>query len=118
MRIFCPAIVARSSSLLIDAYCCGSSSRTATAGRSTPAAGGGQVERVSADGSGRGWWVPAASAALLLEDLGDPAGADGAATLPDRELQALLHGDRLDQLDQHLGGVPRHDHLGALGQGH
>src|SRR3954466_11481172 len=49
-------------------------------------------------------------------DLRDRSGADGAATLPDRELQALLHGDRLDQLDRHAGGVARHDHLGALGQ--
>src|SRR3954464_6510977 len=49
-------------------------------------------------------------------DLRDRSGADGAATLADRELQALLHGDRLDQLDRHGGGVARHDHLGALGQ--
>src|SRR6266508_391450 len=53
-----------------------------------------------------------------LEDLGDPAGADGAATLADRELQTLLHGDRLDQLDRHVGVVTRHHHLGALGKGH
>src|SRR3954466_12990036 len=49
-------------------------------------------------------------------DLRHRSGADGAATLPDRELQALLHGDRLDQLDRHAGGGARHDHLGALGQ--
>ena len=55
---------------------------------------------------------------VLLEDLGDPAGADGAAALPDREAQAFLHGDRLDQVDPHVGPVPRHDHLGALGQVH
>src|SRR6266508_2836110 len=53
---------------------------------------------------------------ISLEDLGDPAGADGAATFADRELQTLLHGDRLDQLDRHVGVVARHDHLGALGQ--
>ena len=35
-----------------------------------------------------------------LGDLGDPAGADGAATLTDREAQALVHGDGLDQLDR------------------
>src|SRR3954464_7802930 len=49
-------------------------------------------------------------------DLRDRTGADGAATLTDREPQALLHGDRLDQLNAHLGGVTGHDHLGALGQ--
>src|SRR3954464_11121381 len=49
-------------------------------------------------------------------DLRDRSGADGAATLTDCELQALLHGDRLNQLDRHGGGVARHDHLGALGQ--
>src|ERR687886_3095811 len=52
----------------------------------------------------------------LLDDLRYRSGADRAATLADRELQALLHGDRLDQLDRHGGGVARHDHLGALGQ--
>jgi hypothetical protein len=31
-----------------------------------------------------------------------PAGADGAAALADGEAQALVHGDRLDQLDRHL----------------
>ena len=34
----------------------------------------------------------------LLDDLGDAAGADGAATLTDGEPQALVHGDRLAQL--------------------
>src|SRR5579884_541391 len=53
----------------------------------------------------------------LLEDLGDPTRADGAAALADGEAQALLHGDGLDQLDLHLGVVARHDHLGALGEG-
>src|SRR6476469_1469529 len=50
------------------------------------------------------------------QDLGDPAGAHGATTLADGELQALLHGDRLDEVDLHLGVVAGHDHLGALGQ--
>src|SRR5690606_20105824 len=59
-----------------------------------------------------GWYVRS------LDDLGDATGADGAATLADREAQALVHGDRLDQLDAHLGVVAGHDHLGALGQGH
>ena len=33
---------------------------------------------------------------LLLDDLGDAAGADGASALADREAQALFHGDRGD----------------------
>src|SRR5690242_5864366 len=33
-----------------------------------------------------------------LQDLGDPAGAHGPATLADGELEAVLHGDGLDQL--------------------
>ena len=50
----------------------------------------------------------------LLDDLGDHAGAHGAAALADREAEALVHGDRLDQLDLHLRVVARHDHLLAL----
>src|SRR5690554_7202970 len=53
---------------------------------------------------------------LLLEYLDYLAGADGAATFTDSEAEALFHGDRLDELNRHLGGVTRHDHLGALGQ--
>src|SRR5699024_7480312 len=51
-----------------------------------------------------------------LDDLRDATGADGAATLADVELEALLHGDRLDELDLHVGVVTGHDHLGALRQ--
>src|SRR5262245_53746987 len=54
----------------------------------------------------------------LLDDLGDPAGADGAAAFANRELEAFLHRDGLDQLDPHLGVVARHHHLGAFGQVH
>src|SRR5437762_1753567 len=54
----------------------------------------------------------------LLVDLGDDAGADGAAALADREAQALVHRDRLDQLDRHPRIVPRHHHLGAVRQRH
>src|SRR5690606_4431451 len=39
------------------------------------------------------WWIAYGSA--LLEDLGDAAGAHGAATLTDREPQTLVHRDRL-----------------------
>src|ERR671912_2870903 len=52
----------------------------------------------------------------LLDDLGDAAGADGAATLADREAEALLHGDGVDEVDVHEGVVTRHAHLGALGE--
>src|SRR6478735_11223879 len=51
---------------------------------------------------------------FLLADLGYDAGADGAATLADGEPKALIHGDRLDQLDLHVRVVARHDHLLAL----
>src|SRR5215218_419681 len=53
---------------------------------------------------------------LLLDDLGDDARADRAAALADREAQALIHGDRLDELDLHLDVVAGHDHLDALGE--
>src|SRR3954468_11690259 len=55
---------------------------------------------------------------VLLDDFGDDAGADGAATLANREAEALIHGDRLDQLDVHVRVVARHDHLLALRQLH
>src|SRR5689334_24572393 len=61
---------------------------------------------------------PEAPPRVLLNNLGDPAGADGAAALADREPEAFLHGDRLDQVDVHVGPVARHDHLGALGEAH
>src|SRR5271168_556800 len=54
----------------------------------------------------------------LLEDLDDPAGADGTAALANREAQALVHGDGLDQLHRDVGVVTWHDHLGALRQRH
>src|SRR5947209_7818272 len=50
----------------------------------------------------------------LRDDVGDDARADGAATLADREPEALVHGDRLDELDLHVRVVARHDHLLAL----
>src|SRR6185312_14378790 len=53
---------------------------------------------------------------VLLDDLGNHARADRAPTLSDGEAQALVHGDRLDQLDLHLDVVSRHDHLDALRQ--
>src|SRR5699024_11981090 len=55
--------------------------------------------------------------AVLLVDLGHTTSTNGAATLTDSEAQALVHCDRLDQLDAHLNVVARHDHVGALWQG-
>src|SRR5215831_8825986 len=54
--------------------------------------------------------------ASSLKDLDNATGTHGPATLADGELEAVLHGDGLDQLDAHAGVVARHDHLGALGQ--
>src|SRR6266536_2648196 len=64
------------------------------------------------------FWFIGGCRALLLEDLDDAAGADGAATLTDREPQPLGHRDRGDQPHGHLGVVPRHRHLGPLRQAH
>src|SRR3954467_5809853 len=50
----------------------------------------------------------------LLDDLGDAAGADGAAALTNGEPQALVHGDGLVELHGHGGVVARHHHLGPL----
>src|SRR3954469_8399072 len=52
----------------------------------------------------------------LLDDLGHDARPDRATALADGEAEALVHGDRLDQLDRHLDVVTRHHHLRALGQ--
>src|SRR3954452_828879 len=101
MRIFCPAMVADSPSLF--SYC-----------RFGLAAGDPVRSKLRAGPR----LLSGPPGAVLLDDLGDSTGADGTATLTDGEAQALLHGDRLDQLDRHLGVVARHDHLGALGEGH
>src|SRR6201996_339991 len=58
--------------------------------------------------------APLTAGNSLLDDLGDDAGADGAATLADGEPQTLVHRDRLDQLDRHLDVVTRHHHLRPL----
>src|SRR5216117_2321300 len=50
----------------------------------------------------------------LLENLADDPRAYSATPFADREPKALVHGDRLDQLDRHLDVVPRHHHLRAL----
>src|SRR5919108_324443 len=53
---------------------------------------------------------------VLLDDVRDDPRADGATALADRESQALVHGDRSDELDLHLDVVSRHHHLGGLGE--
>src|SRR5436309_8837183 len=44
----------------------------------------------------------------LLDDAGDHAGTDRAATLANGEAQLLLHGDGHDELHRHGHVVPRH----------
>src|SRR5262249_36570604 len=66
-------------------------------------------------------WLPDPGAGFerrSLDDLGDDAGAHGAAALADREAQLLVHRDRRDQLHHHLHVVPGHHHLRPLRQHH
>src|SRR5713226_7291346 len=51
-----------------------------------------------------------------LNNLRDHACADGLAALADGKPQALLHRNGRNQAHHHLHVVPRHHHLGALGQ--
>src|SRR6516162_5906917 len=95
MRIFCPAIVASVPSTSLQAAVWSYGGDTCFGGRTIAA-------RPPKHG--------------LLQDLGDPAGADGAAAFPDREPQSLFHGDRLDEQHRHVGTVTRHHHLRALRQ--
>src|SRR5690606_17318317 len=60
--------------------------------------------------------APTGLSAVLLEDLGHHAGADGTATFADREAQAFFHRDRSDQLHRHLHVVTRHHHFDAFRQ--
>src|SRR5437763_11745753 len=53
---------------------------------------------------------------VSANNLGTNASANGATAFTDGELDALFHGDRLDQLHGHLDVVPRHDHLDAFWQ--
>src|ERR1043165_2965338 len=68
----------------------------------------------------RGWpgQSPAMTQTLLLDDARDNAGADGTATLADREAQFLFHRDRHDQVNFHRDVVAWHYHLGAFRQMH
>src|SRR4029077_11698733 len=55
---------------------------------------------------------------FLFYDLGDDAGADGAAAFADRKAQPFVHRDRRNEFDLHRDVVDRHYHLGALRQMH
>ena len=52
----------------------------------------------------------------LFDYLGHDTRADGATALSNGEPEALIHGDRLDQLDLHLGVLTRSHELAALGE--
>src|SRR5690606_31086497 len=52
----------------------------------------------------------------LFDNLGNHTGADGTTTFANREAQAVFHGDRSDQSDNHLDVVARHDHFHAFRQ--
>jgi hypothetical protein len=54
--------------------------------------------------------------ALHLLDTRNHTGTNGPATFTERETQALLHGNRCDELDFEGGVIARHHHLGAFGQ--
>src|SRR5512144_3299234 len=104
MRIFCPA-------MWLSFVSC----RHAAAGGERPGTAPPMCRRVVLSGcrrttrhGGRTSRRPAAAAPRLLRDLRDPARADGAPALADREAQTLLHRDGLDQLDLPLGVVARH----------
>src|ERR671926_412018 len=50
----------------------------------------------------------------LLDDFRNDTGTNGPAALADGEAEALVHRDRLSELDLHVRVVARHDHLLAL----
>src|SRR3990172_11216991 len=53
---------------------------------------------------------------LLFEDLGDHARTHGLAAFADGEPHAVVHGDRLGELDAQPGIVAGHAHLGEIGR--
>src|SRR5690606_35705278 len=55
---------------------------------------------------------------VLLQHLGDDAGADGAAAFADGEAELLFHRDRRDERHVHLHVVARHDHFRAFRKRH
>src|SRR3954464_10535659 len=67
------------------------------------------------------WWEgrtndgpPRGPVMELFGYFGDDTRADGSAALADRESQTRIHGDRLDQLDLHLGVLARRHELATL----
>src|SRR5919198_179369 len=59
---------------------------------------------------------PRGPVSQLFDYLGHDTRADGSPALADGEAEALVHGDRLDQLDLHLGVLTRGHELAALGE--
>ena len=51
----------------------------------------------------------------LFDYLGDDTRADGSPALSNGEAEALVHGDRLNQLDLHLGVLTRGHELAPVG---
>src|SRR5204862_4075275 len=64
---------------------------------------------------GCGFSAPCATrSSYLLDDFRDNTGTNSSAALADSEAEALVHRDRLSELDLHVRVVARHDHLLAL----
>src|SRR5215213_1448504 len=119
IRIFCAAIAAISKFVSLASF--SMRADTARKGRgpiwwgAAPGRMSLQLSSPPATGGKRASRRPALTE-RLLDDLGDDSRADRPATLADGEPQALVHGDRLDQLDRHLDVVSRHHHLRPLGE--
>src|SRR3954453_11756528 len=70
------------------------------------------------------WWEgrttndgpPEGPVLQLFDYLGDDTRADGSPALSNGEPEALVHGDRLNELDLHLGVLTRRHELAALGK--
>src|SRR3954452_16897203 len=69
------------------------------------------------------WWEgltqngpPNGGPSQLFDYLGNDTRADGSPALSNGEAEALVHGDRLNQLDLHLGVLTRRHELAALGE--
>src|SRR5690606_32798664 len=78
--------------------------------------GGSRITRRARDDVPAAVRARRARAVTSLDDLRHHAGADGAAAFADRETQAFVHRDRVDQRHHHLHVVARHHHLHALRQ--
>src|SRR3954469_22658112 len=69
------------------------------------------------------WWEgrtnngpPRGPVMELFDYFGDDTRADGSPALSNGEPEALVHGDRLNQLDFHLGILTRRHELAAVGE--